>query len=117
MQPQQLNYRLYGRLDVQQGHPRGFARQVLVNAQQGADAGTVEELHGAEVDGDGFDPWLPESLALAFEIARGVRVQPHRPHHQVKCLLIQFSLNNDGHPLNMPCSAAHAHLKEIINEN
>ena len=97
MKSQQLYHGLYGRRNVQQRDPRGFARQVLVNAQQGADAGAVEEFHGAQVDGDGFDSRLPESLELALEVPRGGRIKPCRFHHQVKCLIFQFSLNDDGH--------------------
>ena len=49
---------------MQQRDLRRFARQVLVHAEQRADAGAVEEIHAAQIDGDGFDARLPELLAL-----------------------------------------------------
>lgn len=97
MQPQQLHYGLYGRRNVQQSDRRGFARQVLENAQQGANARAVEKLHAAEVDGDGFDSRLPEVPTLALKVARGVRVEPGRFHNQVEGVLFQFSFNDGGH--------------------
>lgn len=97
MEPQQLDHGLYGRRNVQQRDPRGFARQVFVNTQQRANAGAVEEFHAGEVDGDGFDARPPELLALALEVARGGRVEPCRFHDQVERLIFQFSLNDGGH--------------------
>lgn len=98
MEPQQLDHGLYGRRDAQQRDPCGFARQVLVHAEQSADAGTVEKFHAAQIDGDGFDARLPELLALCLEVASSVRIKPGRFHDQMQRLIFQFSFNDSRHP-------------------
>lgn len=98
MKPQQLYHGLYGRRDMQQRDPRRFARQVLVHAEERADAGTVEEFHAAQIDGDGFDARLPQLLTLCLEGASSVRVEPGRFHDQMERLIFQFSFNDSRHP-------------------
>ena len=97
MQPKQLDHGLYRRLDVQQRNLRGFAREMLVDAQQCAYPGAVEEFHAAEIDGDGLNPRLPELLAFALEVAGSIRVETRRFHHKVQRLVFQLPLKNVGH--------------------
>lgn len=97
MQPQQLNHGLHGRRNMQQRDSRRFARQVLVNTQQRADAGAVEELHAGQVDGHGFDAGLPQFPTLVFEVGRGRRVESRRVHDEMKRRIFQFSLKDGGH--------------------
>lgn len=102
MQPKQLDHGLYGRLNVQQRDLPGLAWQVFVEAQQGADPGTVNGVHVTEIDDDELDPRLQEVLASALKLPRGGRVQPRRLHQQVERFIFQLSLNDGGH------SAKHA---------